>query len=105
MFAKQILVQIVEDIYTPFLTPGPAQPVNVDLHIPGQGDVQFQMLADELERVDEVQVQLPGIIGRIRIQTQDPRERDDIENYSKHLLQWFSHLMEFQDAIKEGDIM
>ena len=74
------------------------------MHIPGEGDVQFQMLADELERVDEVQVRLPGIVGGIRIQMQDPQERDDVKNYSKQLLQWFLHLLEFQDAIKEGDI-
>ena len=101
---EQVLMQIVDDIFVPFQPPGPHRPIQLRFHVPGQGNVPFQVLADELERLDEINVQLPGANEPLVVCNAAAIERDELKNYSTQILQWFLHILEFQDAIKEGDI-
>ena len=101
---SQIVGEIVNEVYEPFQPPGPPEPIQLQFHVPGQGNVAFQVLSEELARLNQINVHLPGIRDPVVVRHIDAVEHDDLKNYSTQLLQWYLHFIEFQDAIKEGDI-
>ena len=103
---EQLMNDIVEEVYKPFTPPEPDRFLPVNIHVPGRGlmpiNLNYGML--QREQAMDVQVRVDGRIHRMQVRLNDDSE-DDVKNYTTQLLQWYIHLLEFEDAIKEGDIV
>ena len=51
---EQVVMQLMDAIFVPFQVLGPHQLIQLHFHISGQDNVPFQVLADELEWLDEI---------------------------------------------------
>ena len=100
----QMVGNIVDKIYKPFSAPGPERYVEVNVHVPGRGNVRVPVNQDDVlrQRIVNVPVQVDAGYEVHRVRLGD--RQDDVQNYALQLLQWHIHLLEFEDAIKEGDI-
>ena len=102
----QMMKQIVDEVYKPFTPPEPDRYMPINIHVPGRGlmpiRINYGML--QRERAMQVGVHVDGRIHMVLIRLNDDSQ-DDVKNYTTQLLQWYIHLLEFEDAIKEGDIV
>ncbi len=99
----QMMLQIVEEIFSPFKKPERQTPINLHFHVPGEGRATVRITAEDIERLQEVEVTIPGMTDPVLIVHAYALQQDELKNYSTQLLQWYLQLADFQDAIKEGD--
>ena len=103
---EQMVGQIVDEIYKPFTPTEPGRIAQTQVHVPGRGLIPVDVDVDRLEREEEIHVDVPINGGMHRVQVQlDDVDYDDLYHYSSQFLQWYIHWLEFEDAIKEGDIV
>ena len=106
-YFDQMVGQIVDKIYKPFTPPGPDQYEEVELHFAGEGVVPVDVNVNNMERDQALHVGVPLVGGRMQeiLVHLDNENQDDVQSYTMQLLQWYIHFIEFEDAIKEGDVV
>ena len=98
---EQVVGQIVDAIFTPFRENEEPRSFQFSLD-PGDGNrIEVEVPAADFEPTGFATIPIPGTNKSWKIQ--NPDTQDLLQNYSLQFLQWYVHLVEFQDAIHEGD--
>ncbi|XP_062604516.1 uncharacterized protein LOC134266312 [Saccostrea cucullata] len=95
-YFRQVVEQIVDELYMGFNDLGCLPPVTVNVE-----NVSIEIPREQLNKHDFVDLKFPsGATFRVY---NGKESTDDLQNYTIQFLMWYLHFVEFQDGIKEGD--
>lgn len=101
-FFLHVTEQIVNHLFSSFKEEEQQLFVQVNLNLQGLGNFNVQIPADLLQQQGYVDLLVPGTGQVVRVPHQHEMQ-DEMYNYSTQFLQWYIHLCEFQDGVREGD--
>lgn len=95
-YFRQVVEQIVDEVYMGFSDLGCLPPVTVNVE-----NVSVEIPQERLHKHGFVDLKFPsGATFRVY---NAGESTDDLYNYTNQFLMWYLHFVEFQDGIKEGD--
>ena len=98
---QQVVGQIVDALFTPFRENEEPRQFQYRFDLGNGQQRNFAIPAAQFGAKDSVTVRIPEINQEVSIENPDTRDR--LQNYNLQFLQWYLHLLEFQDGIREGD--